>query len=479
MLFSENSPILREALLSELPAEWPHDLSAEIRRHTQAAGRKLVVLDDDPTGTQTVHDVWVLTQWTPQALRPALGDDNPLFYILTNSRSLPEQEAVALNREIATNLATVSRELGCDFDVISRSDSTLRGHFPAEINALQTTLEPYFNRRFDGILICPFFLEGHRVTAADIHWVAEEDRLTPAALTEFARDVTFGYTQSNLRKWVEEKTRGQVPAAAVISLSLDVIRSQGPKGVYHVLRRLKHGQIGVINALTYRDLSVVVAGLLRAEADGQRFLFRTAASFVKVRGAVGDRDLLAPDELVGPGLTGGLVVVGSYVQKSTRQLQRALELPELVSVELRVQRILDPATRREEIGRVAQTANQALQNNQEAIVFTSRDLETPKGRAGDLDIGERVSSALVEMIRRIQVSPRFIIAKGGITASDIATHGLNVQRARVMGQILPGVPVWRLEAESRYPGLSYVIFPGNVGTDDSLADTIRILRTRP
>ena len=80
-------------------------------------------------------------------------------------------------------------------------------------------------------------------------------------------------------------------------------------------------------------------------------------------------------------------------------------------------------------------------------------------------------------MRRLTVVPRFIIAKGGITSSDVATDGLDVRRAWVLGQILPGVPVWRLNEESRFPGLPYVVFPGNVGTDDSLARAIEILRT--
>jgi hypothetical protein len=60
----------RDALLATLPPEWPKDLFPEIRERVQAPGKKVVVLDDDPTGTQTVHHLWVLTRWSPDAASP-------------------------------------------------------------------------------------------------------------------------------------------------------------------------------------------------------------------------------------------------------------------------------------------------------------------------------------------------------------------------------------------------------------------------
>jgi len=89
-----------------------------------------------------------------------------------------------------------------------------------------------------------------------------------------------------------------------------------------------------------------------------------------------------------------------------------------------------------------------------------------------LDIGRRVSDALIAIVQGLAVTPRYLIAKGGITSSDTATHGLGVRRAVVLGQAIPGVPVWQLGAESKYPGLGYVVFPGNVGADTALADLV-------
>ena len=213
----------KQQMLATLPPEWPESLLGEIQAQVQADGRCLVVLDDDPTGTQTVVDIPVLTERSVDALCAELQSDFPAFYILTNSRSLPEAEAIQLNQQIGQNLLAASRQTGRDFALVSRSDSTLRGHFPAEMDALAEVLE----QQFDGWLLIPFFLEGGRFTIDDIHYVQEGDELIPAGETPFAKDSTFGYQSSNLRAWVAEKTNGRIPASDVLSISLHDIRQGG------------------------------------------------------------------------------------------------------------------------------------------------------------------------------------------------------------------------------------------------------------
>jgi len=449
----------------------------EVRRRVRESARKVVVLDDDPTGGQTVHGLPVLTRWSADVLEPALAEESPAVFVLTNSRSLTGEQAAARCREIAEALADVSQRTDRDFDVLVRGDSTLRGHFPLELDAVRAVIETLPNRRIDGVVVCPFFLEGGRLTAGDTHWVTEGDILTPAAQTEFARDPTFGYASSSLPAWVEEKTGGSVSAGDVVSISLKTIRRAGPQGVCEALARVEDAVIAV-NAVSYRDMAVFVAGLLAAQDAGKRFLFRTGASYVKVRAGVSDRGLLTPHELATSGGAGGLVVVGSFVQKSSRQLSRALAEPGVVGVELRVPKILDGASRSAEIARVSGLVDGAITRGSDAIVYTSRELVSQHGVDSALDIGGAVSAALVEVVRGITTLPRFLITKGGNTSSEIATQGLGVVRAWILGQILPGVPVWRLEAESRYPGMSLVVFPGNVGTDDSLVEAMGKLRRR-
>ena len=92
-----------------------------------------------------------------------------------------------------------------------------------------------------------------------------------------------------------------------------------------------------------------------------------------------------------------------------------------------------------------------------------------------LAIGNAVSDGLVTIVSKLQSQPSFIIAKGGITSSDVATKGLGIRRAMVLGQAAPGVPVWSIGEEGKFPGMSYVVFPGNVGGEDELAKLVRRL----
>ena len=237
----------------------------------------------------------------------------------------------------------------------------------------------------------------------------------------------------------------------------------------------------IVNAATYRDVDTFVWGLMQAEDRGKRFLFRTAASFVKSRGGVPDRGLLSSAELhstaqkVG---VGGLTIVGSYVQRTTEQLGEALRLDGVVGVELEVPRVLDAATRAREIKRVLASLEGELQEGTDVILFTSRELVVPDCMS-QLWAAQLVSRSLSEVLCRLSVRPAYLVGKGGITSSDLATDGLGVRKAWVLGQIVPGVPVWRLGHESKYPGLPYVVFPGNVGGPEALGRAIQILRSDP
>jgi uncharacterized protein YgbK (DUF1537 family) len=429
----------------------------------QEAGRKVIVLDDDPTGTQTVHDIPVVTRWTVEHLARELTDPAPASYVLTNSRSVPTAEAVALNREIAENLREARRRTGRDFTLVSRSDSTLRGHFPEELDALAAGL----GEQFDAWVICPFFEEGGRLTIHDVHYVAEGDRLVPAAQTPFAADRAFGYRNSNLRRWVVEKTAGRVPPERIESLSLEELRRVDQTPVRNRLRGLTAGSACIVNAAVQADLEAAVAALLEVEGEGKRFLYRTAASFVAVRSGIERRPLLRPAEMATRDGSGVLVVVGSYVPKTTAQLEHLLEHGATVPLELDVRRVLDASTREAVVADLAGRASHHLAGEAAVVVYTSRQL-VESDPADSLTVGQTISRALVDLVRSISVRPRLLVAKGGITSSDVATKGCDVERAVVLGQALPGVPVWRCGPESRLPGLPLVVFPGNVGDVDAL-----------
>ena len=465
------SRILKGRLFSLLPPEWPQELFPDIQREVQIGVRKVVVLDDDPTGTQTVHGIPVLTTWTVEALEQEFDRKTTAFYILTNSRSLPLNEAKKLNKEIGHNLKAVSQLKSREFVIISRSDSTLRGHFPGEIEALAQGLREVF----DGWLIIPFFLEGGRYTINDIHYVEEDGVLIPAGETEFARDATFGYQSSNLCQWIEEKTQGRIARNDVNSISIEDIRIGGPKKVNARLMNIRQGEICIVNAVCYSDLEVLIKALLSAEAQGKRFIYRTAASFVRVRAGISSRPLLERSDLDLQKSGGALLIIGSHVSRTTKQMEALLTQQNMDRIEVRLRALLDSKCRPNEIERVAKYIDRALQESRDVVLFTSRALITGNDPVSTLAIGNKISDGLIEIIKMISSRPRYILSKGGITSSDIATRALNVRRAQVLGQIIPGVPVWQLGPESCHPRLAYIVFPGNVGSSQALVEVVKKL----
>jgi uncharacterized protein YgbK (DUF1537 family) len=235
---------------------------------------------------------------------------------------------------------------------------------------------------------------------------------------------------------------------------------------------LQQGSVCIVNAASERDLAVTALGVVQAEQQGKRFLYRTAASFVAARAGIIPRPLLTHMDLNLPEAGGGLIVVGSYVPKTAGQLHYLLENTTVTGIEVQVERLLDDGLQRDEIRWATTQADQSLTSGKDVVICTSRKLITGDSAESSLSIGRRVSDSLVAIVRALSVRPRYVLAKGGITSSDTATKGLNVKRAMVLGQILPGVPVWRLGEESRWPGIVYIVFPGNVGDQKALAEVV-------
>jgi uncharacterized protein YgbK (DUF1537 family) len=459
----------KQHLFDSLPPPWPEPLLPQIRIRLQAAGECLVFLDDDPTGGQTLHGLPVLTAWDEGTLGNEVRQSDA-FFVVTNSRALREAEAVALAADAGARLHKIEETAGRRLHLGYRGDSTLRGHFPAETSALGRAV---YGRHLPPLVFAPYFAEGGRFTVQDTQYVEQGPRLIPAAETEFARDPRFAYSQSNLKAWIEERTGGRVQAGDVVSVTIDDVRRAGPQAVATKLQDVPDGGVVIVNAACDRDLEVFVAGLLDAEAAGRRFLYRTAASFVRVRAGIEPRALLGASELRGGG-TPGLVIAGSYVERTTQQLERLLTLDGVSAVELEVERLVAG----EAVGQtrsVATAVDAALAAGRDVVVYTSRGLLTPPDH-DPVAVGDSITRALCDVMGRLEQRPGFLLVKGGSTAYGIATRGLEMKRGVVLGQLLPGVPVWRLGPESRYPELPLVIFPGNVGGPEALADAVRRLR---
>lgn len=458
-----------EQALANLPAPWPEEAIIGIRRALRETPRKIVVLDDDPTGTQTVEDITVVTQWDVETLRQVFAEAKPGFFILTNSRALTEAGTIELHRDILSKLEEAAGDQ--PFSVVSRSDSTLRGHFLAEAKTIGE-----FRGPFDLIVLAPFFQAGQRLTLNDTHYLIDQGKLIPCHETPFAEDKVFGYKSSHLPTWVEERTSGETLAKDVVTIPLDVIRKQGPNGVFDILAQARAGSTCIVNAVNQKDMEVFAAAVLRFEESGKNVLYRTAAAFVAARLGIRPPPTLLPEFISNSKDRGGLIVVGSYVPKTSEQLAKLLELDELTAIELDVNTLLNAEAPQAYIKSIQEDLDAALDVGNDVVLYTSRGLVFSEAKEKNLDIGGHVADALVSIVKNLKESPGFVIAKGGITSSTIATEALEIRQAQVLGQLVPGVPVWRAAEDSRFPKIDLVIFPGNVGGPDSLSDAYHKLK---
>ena len=398
---------LRAEILSQFPPVDAAAVDALLHREIDADRTKFIVLDDDPTGVQTVHDISVYTDWSVESIRSGLEEPRKLFYILTNSRGLTAAETTAVHREIAANIAAA------------------------------------------------------------------------AAQTEFAKDPTFGYTHSDLPGYIQEKTGGRYRAEEVTCISLEELRAQDYDGIVKKLEAVTGFGKVCVNAVDECDVKVFAVALYRAMARGKVFLFRTAAGFVKVVGGIRDIPLLKRQDMIREDTgTGGLVVVGSHTQKTTAQLEELLKLPCTVPIAFQSGLVLqgDEALSAE-VDRCVALEEAAIQAGKVAVCFTDRKLLTVENdtKESALTRSVKISGAVQNLVGRLHITPAFLIAKGGITSSTIGTDALGVKKANVLGQICPGIPVWQTDSTSKFPGIPYVIFPGNVGDAETLRQAVEIL----
>lgn len=440
--------------------------------------KKLVVLDDDPTGVQTVHDVSVYTDWEEESIRKGFEEKEAMFFILTNSRSFSVEETTKVHQDIAARVAKVARELGQDFMIISRGDSTLRGHYPLETQLLADGLTKNEGVVIDGEIICPFFPEGGRYTMDNIHYVKEQENLVPAGMTEFAKDKTFGYKSSDLTEYVEEKTEGKYHKEDCITISLDELNALDVQGIKDKLMSAQNMAKIIVNAVSYADLKVFCAALVLAMKAGKHYMARTAAAFTKVMGRISDQPLLGRAQLEGDTKNGGSVLIGSHVKKTTDQLNCLKELDGQADfMEFQVNTVFEENGLEKEVERTVKAAEEKILSGRTVVIYTSRQLLAPENMTPEekLHISVKISNAVTSIIGKLSVKPKFIIAKGGITSSDVGTKALRVKKARVMGQVKKGIPVWMTGEESKFPGMPYIIFPGNVGEVSTLKEIVEEL----
>lgn len=331
---------IRADILNSFPPVDQAAVEALLQQEIDSSDVKFIVLDDDPTGVQTVHDVSVYTDWSVESIQSGLME--PGKSSTSDQQPRPHGGADHCRpREISANINAAAKATGKRYLIMSRSDSTLRGHFPLETELLREGMEEA-GRHVDGEILCPFFLEGGRFTIGNTHYVQYGDELVPAAQTEFAKDKTFGYTHSDIPSYIEEKTGGKYSADSVTCISLEELRAQDYDGIVAKLDAVTDFNKVCVNAVSYCDIKIFAVALYRSLAHGKTFLFRTAAGLVKVVGGITDIPLLRRKDMVTMDTgTGGVVVVGSHTKKTTAQLEALLKLPCVVPIEFHSDLVLE------------------------------------------------------------------------------------------------------------------------------------------
>jgi uncharacterized protein YgbK (DUF1537 family) len=440
---------------------------------------KIIVLDDDPTGSQTVHSCLLLTRWDVDTLRLGLADESPIFFVLTNTRSLSPDRAAAVTREVCRNLKPALVAEGTqDFLIVSRSDSTLRGHYQVETDVIAEELGP-----FDAHFLVPAFFEGGRITRDSVHYLIIDGVPTPVHETEFARDSVFGYRHSYLPDYVEQKTQERIPAQRVERFLLGDIRTGtdvlGKVSTLERLLNLTGNQCAVVDAETQADLNRFAADILAAVRQGKRFLFRSAASLLTALAGL-PLQPVAPEEMSQyvRDRKPGAIVAGSHVKKTTEQLQHLLQETGTVSIEVDVAQLLDDSLEQPSqlLTQTLERINAAHSAGKTPVVYTTRQELVFADVQMRLQFGATVSSLLMEIVRSLPSDIGFLISKGGITSNDVLSTGLALTSVRLLGQILPGCSVVLTPADHpHFPNLPIVLFPGNVGDADALTAIYRIL----
>jgi uncharacterized protein YgbK (DUF1537 family) len=490
---------LEADVLATYPAEVR--IPAELVASTLAASnaetpRVLVVLDDDPTGTQSVADLPVLTRWDVEDFIWAFSQSKPAVYVLTNTRSLDPAEAAARNEEVVRNaLAAAGSREELRLGFVSRSDSTLRGHYPLEPDVIAARVAGVSGEKTDGVVLVPAFPDAGRVTIGGVHYMRgtgdAAGTLIPVSETEFAKDATFGFSTSVMADYVEEKSKGRFAADSVIVLDLNIIRAgakaQDPadsakisaNAIADAIEPATDSTPIVADIVTENDLRALSLGLEEAERRGKKLLYRVGPPFGRARiGQEIRTELSGAEAYAGntPSEAGGLIVVGSHVGVTTRQLKALTEQHSAARiVEIDVEKLLGD-TADAHLDQTVDTVVEALRGG-DVIVHTSRLLIKTDDPAESLRIARTVSAAVVAVVNRTLKTfpPRFVIAKGGITSSDVAAHGLEIRHAIVRGPMLPGiVSLWE-PVDGPAKGIPYIVFAGNVGDDQSLADVTRKL----
>ena len=457
------------------------------------AGRfKIVVLDDDPTGSQTVHSCPLLLQWDRATLLEGLAHPSPLLFVLANTRALAPEAAAVRVQEIARALKEAMAELDAftHWLIVSRGDSTLRGHFPVEVDGLEAELGP-----FDATFLVPAFLQGGRTTVAGVHLLHGE----PVHTSAFGRDGLFGYGTSFLPEWVAEKTSGRIPADQVELVGLEELDA-AEQDLLQRLAGLEGNRCVAVDAERPQQLGALAAAVRELTAPSaaecwgrpRRFLSQSAASWIEALAQLPPQPL-APADLAqlrrvdgGGAPLPGLVLVGSHVPLADAQLEVLLAEPGCGGVEIAVAklaRVLEGPVPLEMLASLEQAWLEQLQAvlaaGQTPVLFTSRGELACRSSAERRRLGLELAALMARLAAALAPQLGYLISKGGITTHTLLADGLGLARVELQGQLLPGLSLVLTPSEGVVPDLPVLTFPGNLGDSETLRAAWQLMKGSP
>ena len=445
---------------------------------------KVVVIDDDPTGSQSVHGCLLLLQWDVESLLTGLNHPSPLLFILANTRSLTSEDALSRNKEIVSNIDAALKFLSIGRDsilLISRGDSTLRGHGFVEPLVLSQLFGP-----FDGTVHCPAFLDGGRTTVNGLHLLHGQ----PVHTTPFARDPLFGFSTSYLPDWLEEKSSGYINSLSVELITtsdLDYALVNGVSFLVERLRSFNHNVHVVLDALCESHLSIFASAIYDLYRE-KRFLFRSAASLVKALGDPGP-PLLTSNQLASlrrsttHRSSPGLVLVGSFVPLTDSQLACLLSQPHCVGLEVPVAKfaqLLDsknsPSLLFDLHAELLSKLQSILDSGLTPVVFSSRGQITFSSEYSARRFSCELARFMGLLASSVASELGYLITKGGLTTQTLLADCLTLSALQLEGQLLPGLSLVRpINGELR--GLPIVTFPGNLGSSCTLLESWQLLES--
>ena len=445
---------------------------------------KIIVIDDDPTGSQTVHDCLLLLRWDVDTLKKGFQSSSNLFFILANTRALSENQAEERLKEIADALNDVISTQGYNKDeliFISRGDSTLRGHNFLEPYTLSKLLGP-----FHATFHIPAFIEGKRITKNGNHFVGD----LPAHKTIYAQDKNFGFQTNNVGQLLCQKSKNKLEFKKIKNIfhsELAISDVNESNKVSEMVANLTGNTHVVVDALNYSQLKVFSKIIMKYHTQ-KSFLFRSAASFVstisnihKNRKKTSYYSTLCRKNRDNKYMI-GLIVIGSYVELTNRQLKKISERDAINLIELDVSefhQIHKLEDRHIQIDLFKTKLIKEIRNSIDKcftpILHTSRKYLISGNKSEQRQFSNSLAYFMAQLVAEIKFEIGYLISKGGITTNLILSEGLNADVVYLEGQILPGISLVTHKIPELDIKIPVVTFPGNIGDDYSLVKVLNIL----